>query len=521
MRAPVLVMCFLSMAATAQPELLAGMTPLVNGQTADANQLNDNLQIVSDQLRKIESDVNFLVDYSSRVVRVPSGNERLSQAYSRNLSGDGTAARTSEDGTLQALPSGRLYLEVDCSQDPWALVDAYTVNSHYTSLGFFIKGACYGQIYVSKEDVYTQEFSQEISIWGEGRDLTKLIARPRLDGAGCGDGASSAAGQAGVGAPLNGSLWLSGVTVELGECDGVGILYSRGAEGEMHNVTIRAHSSESTLRALEVRHNAIIYMSDVEVISGQGEVFKVWNGGAVVGLGPITVRSTGAGRYAGRTWAAACQFEAGANFFSYYSLTCTHDLAEQSEGAKALSIRGASTFRAGDVTVSGLVDVQESSNVGILSLVQTSPQSSLNIQDSYMGTAYQGSVTINGKLNLSSGATLNADSVSFVGDARLNVSEGSRFSASEITYSGSGFVFDSRFHVGSTLTFTNATDSLRIQNSSIRVGGPIDLAGGTLDCYGLGVSQFDDDDFEADPKCMSMNDWQAMMEAFKNQPAAQ
>ena len=521
MRTPVLVMCFLSMAATAQPELLAGMTPLVNGQAADANQLNDNLQIVSDQLRKIESDVNFLVDYSSRVVRVPSGNERLSQAYSRNLSGDGTAARTSEDGTLQALPSGRLELEVDCSQDPWALVDAYTVNSHYPRLVFVIKGACYGHFDVSKEGVYTQEFSQDISISGEGRELTKIIARPKSDGAECQFPWVYADGKASVGASFNGSLYLSDVTVELGECDWLGVLYSRGAGGELSNVLIRAHSSESTYYAVQVRHNAIIYMSDVEMISGQGEVFKVWNGGAVYGYGPITVRSTGAGLYAGETWVAACQFEAGANFFSYNSLTCTHDLAEQSEGAKAQSIRGASTFRARNVTVAGLFDVQESSNVGILNLVQTSPQSSLNIQASYVGTAYQGSVTIYGKLNLWGGAALNADSVNFLGDAELVVNESSRFSASDVTYSGSGFVFDSRFHVGNTLTFTNATDSLRIQNSSIRVGGPIDLAGGTLDCYGLGVSQFDDDNFEADPKCMSMNDWQAMMEAFKDQPAAQ
>ena len=124
MRIPVFMMCFFSLAATAQSDLLAGMTPLVNGQVADANQLNDNLEIVSNQLRKIESDVNFLVDTSSRVVRVPSGTERLSQSYSRNLRTDGAAAKTSEDGTLQALPSGRLELVVDCSQDPWALVDA-------------------------------------------------------------------------------------------------------------------------------------------------------------------------------------------------------------------------------------------------------------------------------------------------------------------------------------------------------------------------------------------------------------
>ena len=519
MRIPVFMMCFFSLAATAQSDLLAGMTPLVNGQVADANQLNDNLEIVSEQLRKIESDVNFLVDTSSRVVRVPSGTERLSQSYSRNLRTDGAAAKTSEDGTLQALPSGRLELVVDCSQDPWALVDAYTANSQYPRLIFGIKGACYGRFDVSKDGVYTQEFSQDITIYGEGRELTRLIARPKSDGAECGGGFGE--GSAGISTSFNGSLYLSDVTAELGECDEIGFLYSRGAGGELRNVLIRAHPSESTLRAVEVRHNAIIYMSDVEMISGQGEVFKVWNGGTVYGYGPITVRSTGTGRFANETWTSACLFDAGANFFSYRDLTCTHDLAEQSEDAKALIIRGSSTFQADNVTVSGLFEVQESSNVGIYSVIQTSPQSSLNIQDSYVGTAYQGSVTINGKLNLWGGATLNADSVNFVGDAALVVNESSRFSASNVTYSGSGFVYDSRFHVGDTLTFTNATDSLRIQNASIRVEGAIDLAGGRLDCYGLGVSEFIDGNFEPDPKCMSVNDWQAMMEAFKNQQVPQ
>ena len=201
-----------------------------------------------------------------------------------------------------------LSLTVNCEEDSYALINAYHDNIEFSDLSIGIEGDCYGDIsWTADYGRYTQEYAQKVTIYGISDTFAKISPRPKVSE--CGAGSSPTGGRAGLLASFQGSLYLSNLEVRLGECDRWGVLYSRGAGGNIEDVSILGHPGTSNQTLLVVRHNSIIYAADVSITgSGENTVgVEVFNGGAIYSYGSQVVSVTG----------TALQMYAGGGLFSY------------------------------------------------------------------------------------------------------------------------------------------------------------------------------------------------------------
>ena len=275
-------------------DLLPGITVLDNGSVADANELNSNMGVLSSEILGLQERVELLIDTSPRIIRLPDGNQRLSTSV-RIVNNNGELSATqntlSEGSSLVVLEGGQLILDVDCAEDPYALVNAYQGHTQYARLTFNITGECYGDIFWNADYTkYVQEFSQNITIRGANLDSSYAVIKPRpLVSESCvSTGAAGTGGRVGLVASFGGSLYMDFVELRLGKCDPFGVLYSRGAGGDLDRVRIIG-SDERAATLVEVRHNSIMYMGNVE-LQGQhpsSNGLRIWNGGTVYAYGGL------------------------------------------------------------------------------------------------------------------------------------------------------------------------------------------------------------------------------------------
>lgn len=338
--------------------LLEGITPLQNGAVADADQINSNFSGVSSRILDIEQQVDLLIETSSRLVKIPDSSSKAADKPSAVtiLNKNGTLVATIKDyqaltsSQLLELDGGKLSLDVDCTVDPYALVNAYHENTQYPRLEIGIQGNCYGDIFWNKEYTkYVQEFSQDITIYGMNSDESYAGIIPRPKTGDCGNTSyNPTGGRSGMVASFNGSLYVDYVTLQLGECDVWGFLYSRGAGGDVNDVQIIGHPDSANQIMISVRHNAIIYVGNVSA-EGTGDNIRgvrVFNGGTVYSYGDLAVTTTG----------TALQMFGGGALFSYGS-----DISLS--GAPALTMSGMSRYSnasfgsGGRTTIDGGFDI--------------------------------------------------------------------------------------------------------------------------------------------------------------------
>jgi hypothetical protein len=317
--------------------LLEGMTPMQNGEVADADQINSNFSGISSRIIGIEEQVDLLISTSSRLIEIPESSASSSgnQGAVTIINKDGrlvaklTDPRTLDSSQLVELDGGILNLEANCNEDPYALTNAYQNHTQYPRLVIGIQGDCYGDIFWSEGySKYVQEFSQNITIYGMNQTQAGIIPRPKVSDC-VNNSVSPTGGRAGLVTSFNGSLYLDYVTLTLGECDIWGLLYSRGAGGDVNNVSIVGHPAAANQILLSVRHNAIVYTGNVS-ITGAGDNtrgLRVWNGGTVYSYGSLDVSVTN----------TALQMYGGGGFFSYGANISL-------EGASALTMSGLSRF---------------------------------------------------------------------------------------------------------------------------------------------------------------------------------
>lgn len=198
--------------------------------------------------------------------------------------------------------------EVNCEEDPYALINAYHDNIEYSKLVIGIQGDCLGDIsYTADYGTYTQEFSQSIIIYGITNANAAIIPRPKVSD--CGNSSSPTGGRVGLVASFQGSISLSNLDLRLGECDSFGVLYSRGAGGTVENISISGHPVTPNQKLLVVRHNSIIYAGNMSITGTADNTVgvEVFNGGVIYSYGSPVVSVTG----------NALQMYAGGGFFSY------------------------------------------------------------------------------------------------------------------------------------------------------------------------------------------------------------
>ena len=344
--------------------LLEGMTSLQNGEIADADQINSNFSGISSRIIGIEEQVDLLISTSSRLIEIPESSKSSSGSQGAvtivnkggRLVAKLTDPRNLNSSQLVELDGGILNLEANCNEDPYALTNAYQNHTQYPRLIIGIQGDCYGDIFWSEGySKYVQEFSQNITIYGMNQTQARIIPRPKVSDC-ANNSVSPTGGRAGLVTSFNGSLYLDYVTLTLGECDIWGLLYSRGAGGDVNNVSIVGHPAAANQILLSVRNNAMVYIGNVS-ISGAGDNtrgLRVWNGGTVYSYGSLDVSVTN----------TALQMYGAGGFFSYGG---NISLA----GGPALTMSNKSRF----------------SNLPYAEVTQTSIDGGFNITlDSFFGT---------------------------------------------------------------------------------------------------------------------------------------
>jgi len=159
---------------------------------------------------------------------------------------------------LTADSSGASTVQVDCSSNPMALVDAYQSNMTVRHLNLAAKGDCYGAIdlyaYTDDDDspavTTLQTKGQAFSIFPQEGAVLKIIPRPILVG-------EDTYWLSRLYASFGNMLGVSDLTLQMGVDDGYALLFSRASNGDVSNVEITG-ASETENDQLGIRIQKVV-----------------------------------------------------------------------------------------------------------------------------------------------------------------------------------------------------------------------------------------------------------------------
>ena len=309
---------FMALSIAANSQQLPGIKEFADGQPALASEVNNNNRVISETMTAaadaLAERISLLERTSDRLVVIdPSGTSRLGGLKMS----DAPSGRATETTTAEVL-GGKLIIEnVDCTADPYALNRQYVEYSRFSYLLFYIRGDCYGEISslrLGDENFdaevaggfNVQEHAQVIAIYQNDADRISGAPRPKIipnpDCALNGElinayGAEAAAtcSRTYLFASFGGALYINSVDIEVGPWDNQGILFSRGAQGEVSNsnITMAALDYSSGIR---IQHGASPYLNNVAIQgneSVEGQVgLSMRNNAAAYLYGPISVAGT-------------------------------------------------------------------------------------------------------------------------------------------------------------------------------------------------------------------------------------
>ena len=163
--------------------------------------------------------------------------------------------------------TGATTVEVDCSSDPMALVDAYQANMTVKHLNLAAKGDCYGAIdlyaYTDDDDspavTTLQTKGQALSIFPQDGATLKILPRPILVG-------ENTYYLSRLYASFGNMLGLSNLTMQMGADDGYALLFSRASNGDVQNVEITgASETENDQLGIRVQNGANTYVGNTSI----------------------------------------------------------------------------------------------------------------------------------------------------------------------------------------------------------------------------------------------------------------
>ena len=194
---------------------------------------------------------------------------------------------------ISGTPDGSKFVEVDCSSDPAALVQAYQDNVGTRQLVLAAKGDCYGALDLipfTNEDgepavSFIQTKSQSVTIFPQDFSVLKIIPRPITSGD---DNYLVARLVSSFGSMIS----VSNLTVQLGADDSWGLLFSRSSNGSVSDVEIigAAETNQSQV-GIRVQNGANTYLVNSS-IKGVSDGLIVMNGATVNLSGEIVIEAT-------------------------------------------------------------------------------------------------------------------------------------------------------------------------------------------------------------------------------------
>ena len=224
---PAAIVAALSTHTVAQqnvPHIFAPSTP------AKAAEVNENFDVLNTRLNELEN-------------LVQPGNER------------------------------QLDLDVDCTENPAALNEAYLENWHTKNITFSIKGSCFGDI-----DTPRVEGDPEVQVHGQvigisGADETAQII------------ANDITGNISLWASFGGGLYLNDLTIR--SSGDIPVSFSRNGQGWVNNVTIIKEDG-SPYAGLWVQEGGQVYVNNLTIQGFDVGIFGI-NGAVIRGVGDINI----------------------------------------------------------------------------------------------------------------------------------------------------------------------------------------------------------------------------------------
>ncbi|KHT54726.1 hypothetical protein RJ41_05660 [Alteromonas marina] len=167
-------------------------------------------------------------------------------------------------------------VEIDCTENPAALNEAYLENWYIKDLSFNIKGSCYGDIDTPRkeEDPSVQVHGQVLGIYGVD-DTAELID-------------NDLTGQVDLLGGFGGGLYLNNLTIKTS--GDFPVFYSRNAAGSVRNVSFIYEGEGYSGDALWIQEGAQVYLSDLTINGFNGGIRGV-NGAVVRSLGNINIEN--------------------------------------------------------------------------------------------------------------------------------------------------------------------------------------------------------------------------------------
>jgi hypothetical protein len=210
-------------------------------------------------------------------------NGEVANANDFNLNSNYLVENLKEDRTkIEALEanarwknsdeSGVVNIEVDCTTNQSALVEAYQSNPSVDHIGFIITGSCFGSI-ASVQEVgdegqpvlgQIQPKNQVVyikpNLETDPTNRAKIVPRKLTDQNG--DNFVS-----GMFSSFGNGLYLTNLDIEMGADDSYAVLYSRSSNGGLSNVTITGPAEPNNLyqRGVVVQNGASAYIDSSSI----------------------------------------------------------------------------------------------------------------------------------------------------------------------------------------------------------------------------------------------------------------
>ena len=215
--------------------------------------------------------------------------------------------------------SGVVNIEVDCTTNQSALVEAYQSNPSVDHIGFIITGSCFGsianvqevgdegqpvlgQIQPKNQVVYIQP-----NLETDPTNRAKIVPRKLTD-------QNGEYFVSGIFSSFGNGLYLTNLDIEMGADDSYAVLYSRSSNGGLSNVTITGAAEPNNLyqtgvvvqngasayidsssitgvyRGVSMLGESFVYLINATIIAQNG--VRTFNGGTFRSVGGIDITST-------------------------------------------------------------------------------------------------------------------------------------------------------------------------------------------------------------------------------------
>jgi hypothetical protein len=183
---------------------------------------------------------------------------------------------TPADSPLSKLEGGEISFDVDCTDDPAALLSTYQANLIYSNVNFNLTGQCYGDIAdVRGADTGSIQIGgQTIGIRSKDQDNRATIIP------------NDETGSSFLYPGISGGLYLNDIDIQAGATENMVVLFSRNSHGSLINVNITGTVDNWT--SVMVQEGGQVYIQDTNITGTNTGIFAR-NNGTVRFLGANTV----------------------------------------------------------------------------------------------------------------------------------------------------------------------------------------------------------------------------------------